>query len=620
MLAKTGDKPFSDLQWLFEVKWDGYRAVAEIQKQHIKLYSRNGLSFENKYHDVVTALQEIKHNMVLDGEIVVLDEEAKPNFQLLQHYPDVPEGCNLVYYVFDLLQLEGKKLYDVPLTERKKKLEKIIPSTSIIRYCEHVTGEGETFFKWVLKHNLEGMMAKKSDSLYLVNKRSSEWLKIRNHNITEAIICGFTAPNGERAHFGSLILGIYDAKHELHYAGHVGTGFTDQSLKELFVQMNKLKVETSPFPQPIKVNAAVTWIKPALVCNIKYTEWTSNKQLRHPVFMGLRVDKISNEVIETSSAMETKSNKSKTERLASAKSTITKVGTQQVKLSNQDKIYFPEDHLTKGDVIAYYQSVYDYIIPYLKNRPESLKRNPNGIDDKGFFHKDAGEGAPKWVKSIALHSESANKDIDYILCNDRATLMYLNNLGCIEINPWNSRIAKLDHPDYMVIDIDPSDKNTFEQVIQTALVVKKVLDKAGAVSFCKTSGATGLHVYVPMGARYTYEQVKDFAKLIAMLVQEQLPEFTTLERPLNKRKNRIYIDFLQNRQGQTLACAYSLRPRAGATVSAPLDWKEVKKGLSPSRFTIHTIQKRLAAKGDLFAGVLGKGINLENCLKKLMHE
>ncbi|MDF2456171.1 MAG: ligD [Cytophagaceae bacterium] len=384
--------------------------------------------------------------------------------------------------------------------------------------------------------------------------------------------------------------------------------------------MSKLVQQKTPFNEKVKVNDVVTWIKPVLVCNIKYTEWTMDKQLRHPVFMGLRIDKKPVEVkAEKTIPMEAAIKKT-TIRKSSApgkKGTVVKVGTKEVKLTNQDKMYFPKDKITKGDVVKYYQSIYSYIIPYLKDRPQSLKRNPNGIDDNGFFHKDAGEGAPEWVKSIPLYSESANKDIDYILCNDQATLMYLNNLGCIELNPWNSRVKKLDYPDYMIIDIDPSDKNTFEQVIQTALVVKKVLDKAGAISYCKTSGATGLHVYVPMGAKYDYNQVKDFAHLVAMLVQEQLPEFTTLERPLSKRKNRIYIDFLQNRRGQTLASAYSLRPKEGATVSTPLEWKEVKKGLKPSDFTIHNILKRVKTKGDLFEGVLGKGINLSHCLKRL---
>ena len=286
--------------------------------------------------------------------------------------------------------------------------------------------------------------------------------------------------------------------------------------------------------------------------------------------------------------------------------------------SHLDKIFWPDEGYTKGDVIDYYNKVYPHIIKYMKERPESLLRMPNGLADKGFFQKDAGLNAPEWVKHVPLHSESAEKDINYIICNDKPTLLYLANLGCIEMNPWNSRLDTLDKPDYFVMDIDPSEQNTFEQVIETANVIKELLDKAGATSFPKTSGATGIHIFVPLGAKYTYEQAKNFAHTIAIMAQEQLPDFTSLERTLSKRgKSHIYIDYLQNRKGQTLACAYSLRPQPGATVSTPLEWKEVKKGLHPSDFTMNNIIKRIEKKGDLFSGVLLKGIDMMKCIKKL---
>ncbi|MEO6133710.1 MAG: non-homologous end-joining DNA ligase, partial [Ginsengibacter sp.] len=290
----------------------------------------------------------------------------------------------------------------------------------------------------------------------------------------------------------------------------------------------------------------------------------------------------------------------------------------KVTVSHPDKIYFPEDNVTKLDVVNYYVSMADYILPYLKGRPEALLRNPNGIHAKGFFHKDAAENVPSFVKSEVVHSESNDKEIDYIVCDNLATLVYMNNLGCIEINPWHSSVKALDKPDYLMIDIDPSEKNSFDQVVEAALMVKEILDKAGAVSFCKTSGATGLHVFVPTGKKYTYEQVKDFAYIVCMLAQEQLTDFTTLERNLKKRGNKhIYMDYLQNRRGQTIASAYSLRPKVGATVSTPLLWEEVKKGLSPSQFTIHNIEDRVKKMGDLFGGVLGKGIDLKKCLTNL---
>lgn len=286
-------------------------------------------------------------------------------------------------------------------------------------------------------------------------------------------------------------------------------------------------------------------------------------------------------------------------------------------LSNPGKLYWPDEKITKGDLINYYESIASFILPYLKNRPLSLKRNPNGILDEGFYQKDAADLAPAWMKTADIHSESSDKMIHYLVCNDIKSLLFIANLGCIEMNPWNSTINKPDHPDYMVMDIDPSEKNTFDQVIEVALVVKEILNTADIKSYCKTSGATGLHVYIPCNKKYHYDQVRDFAKTIATLVNYQLPQTTTMERSLSKRKkNHIYIDYLQNSPGQTLASVYSARPKPGATVSTPLDWKEVKQGLYPSDFTIKNIKKRVEKKGDLFAGIFDKGIDINKALKK----
>ena len=303
----------------------------------------------------------------------------------------------------------------------------------------------------------------------------------------------------------------------------------------------------------------------------------------------------------------------------SKKDAETKIGKQKLKLTNLDKIYFPGKKITKGNVVTYYQSIADYLLPYLKNRPQSLLRNPNGIIDKGFFHKDAGTEAPSWVKTKKIFSESTRKDVNYIICNDKSTLAYLNNLGCIELNPWHSRVDSLDRPDYLAIDLDPSPNNTFNEVIETALVVKDVFDRAGAKCYCKTSGASGLHIYAPLGRKYAYDEVRNFANIIAIMASEQLPSITSVIRPLQKRGDKIYIDFLQNSKGQTLAAVYSLRPREDATVSTPLLWREVKKGLHPSEFTIENIPKRLKKMGDLFKDVLGKGIDLKKCLTRLQH-
>lgn len=639
MLAKETDQPFDNEEWIFEIKWDGYRAIAETGKA-LKFYSRNGISFIDQYPEISEELQKIKTRFIIDGEVTALDDDGIPDFQLLQNFD--PEKSTLVYYVFDILQNGAKDLTGLPLIERKSILRKEFQFNDRIRYSDHVAGNGKQFFELVRKRKMEGIMAKDGTSSYNAGTRTGNWLKIKNHEGQEAVIAGFTSPRKSRKYFGALVLGIYEGK-EFKYAGHTGTGFTEESLKDVYEKLQPLIRKDSPFKQRVKTNMPVTWVKPELVANLKFSNWTADHLMRHPVFMGLREDKDAKEVINedkrkikkpageiasSEAKNESPSQKKRIMKKTSGKKTAKKEGSdkdeeelkldgRRVPVTHFKKIYFPEDKITKGDIINYYQSVADYILPYLKDRPQSLLRNPNGISDVGFFHKDAGDQAPSWVKSKKIFSESANKDIDYIICNDRATLAYLNNLGCIELNPWHSRVSALDNPDYLAIDLDPSPKNTFEQVIQTALAVKEVFDKAGADCYCKTSGASGLHIYVPAGGKYTYEEVKNFANIIAIMVTEKLPKFTSVIRPLQKRGDKIYVDFLQNRRGQTLASVYSVRPKAGATVSVPLQWKEVKKGLHPSQFTIHTVLKRLKKSGDLFKGVLGKGIDMEKCLRKL---
>ena len=624
MLAKEAENAFDDNNWIFEIKWDGYRAIAEVTANDVKFYSRNGISFKNSYPIIFEELKKIKQKIVLDGEIVVLNEGGKSDFQKLQHYGENPE-YPLCYYVFDILSFNTKDICDHPLIERKKLLKKILKETDVIKYSDHIVGKGINFFKAAQEKELEGIMGKKADSAYYKGKRSSEWLKIKHHHSQEAIIVGFTEPTGGRKYFGALVLAIKDGD-KFKYVGHTGSGFTEKTLKETYNLLKPLIKKTSPFDERVKTNSPVTWVQPKYVCEIKFTEWTSDHKMRHPIFLQIREDKNINEVIMAT----TKPVKKKTKQLITKTVSSQKIknektkeselafGKIKVKTSNVSKIYFPKEKITKGMVIDYYQQIADYILPYLQDRPESLKRNPNGINDPGFFHKDAGVDAPTWIKSKKIYSESAKKDIDYIICNDKATLAYLNNLGCIELNPWNSTIKSLDNPDYMIIDIDPSEKNNFDQVIETANAFNELLDKGVAESFCKTSGATGLHIYVPMAKKYSYDQTKDFAHLLCTMVSEQLPSFTTLERNLQKRGNKkIYLDYLQNRRGQTLACAYSLRPRAGATVSTPLEWKEVKKGLRPSEFTITSIFERLKNTGDLFKGVFGKNIDLKKTLDKI---
>ncbi len=646
MLAKSTEDAFDDDGWIFEVKWDGYRAIAETGKE-LRFYSRNGISFLSHYPEIEEELKKIKTPMIIDGEIVATDEKGMPSFQLLQNFQS--GDAALTYYVFDILKNGKKDLTELPLLERKEILKGVLQEGPHIKYSDHVIGQGIKFFEASKKKDLEGIMAKKADSEYAIGVRTGNWLKIKNNKGQEAIIAGFTAPRNSRKFFGSLVLGVYDGD-ELKYCGHTGTGFDDRSLEDLHEQLIKLKQAKSPFKEEVKTNMPVTWVKPVLVCNVKFTEITKEGIMRHPVFEGLRIDKKASEVVEekevkvktkvggkgkakeTTKETSTKAVKSKTKVKPAGKVKTTKkekvseegnegerlIGKQKVKLTNLNKIYFPKDKITKGDIINYYQSIAKYILPYLKDRPQSLLRTPNGIDAPAFFHKDAGQEAPAWVKSKKIFSESANKNIDYLICNDAPTLAYLNNMGCIELNPWHSRISSLDKPDYIAIDLDPSAKNSFSQVIEAALAVKEIFDKAGADCYCKTSGSTGIHIYVPLGAKYNYDQVKDFTKLIAMMASELVPGFTTLERSLKKRGDKhIYMDYLQNRRGQTLASVYSVRPKPGATVSTPLQWKEVNEKLNFKDFTIYNTEDRIKKHGDLFKGVLGKGIDLVKCISNL---
>jgi bifunctional non-homologous end joining protein LigD len=563
---------------------------------------------------VANALKKIKHDAVLDGEIVILNEEGKSDFQKLQHYEDNTQ-YPICYYVFDILLLNGEDTCALPLTNRKELLQQLIRKNDVVKYSDHVMGKGTAFFNAAGQKGLEGIMAKKADSEYHKGVRTSDWLKIKHHKSEEVIIVGFTKPTGSRKYFGALVLAVKN-ENGLQYAGHTGSGFTDNDLKEVHDKLAPLKTEKNPFAEKVKTNMPVTWVKPIYVCEVKFTEWTNDGKMRHPIFLRMREDK-STKDIDMTKTKTTRPLKAGNKKITAEPANELIIGKIKVRTSNRDKLYWPKEGISKGMMIDYYQTMADYILPYLKDRPESLKRNPGGIMDKGFYHKDAGDDAPKWVKSIPLYSESAKKDIDYIICNDKATLAYLNNLGCIELNPWNSTTKALDKPDYMIIDIDPSPKNSFEQVIETANVFKQILDKAGAISFCKTSGATGLHIYVPMGKKYMYEQVRGFAEIICNMAHEQLPKFTSMERNLKKRGNKIYLDYLQNSRGQTVAAAYSLRPQPGATVSTPLLWKEVKAGLKPSAFTIETVPERVKKLEDIFKPVLAKGIDLKKCLSRI---
>lgn len=612
MLAKVKEEPFDHPSWIFEIKWDGYRAIAEIGKERIDLFTRNGHKINAKYKTITNELKKIKYNAVLDGELVVLDEEGHADFQELQHY-DESEGKNLCYFVFDLLHLEGRNLFNVPLIKRKKLLREILPDSFIVLFSDHITEQGKAFFDMLRNKEIEGMMAKNAKSGYSPGKRSDDWLKIKAANRQDAVIVGYTEPKGSRKHFGSLVLGVYEDE-ELIFIGHSGGGFSTSSQKEILGKLKPLTREQSPFKKAIKTNSQVTWVVPKLVCEVSYTEWTKEGQMRHPKFLGLRLDKEASEVILEKEILE--EDKSLKINTSSSQNEKIEIDRYTLTLTNLNKVYWPDEEYTKGDLISYYLNISDFILPYLKDRPESLHRHPEGVNQQGFFQKDMRDVPPEWVETMKIYSESSKKEINYLLCQNKATLIYMANLGCIELNPWNSRAQSMDQPDYIVIDIDP-DGNPFDQIIKTALTVKEVLDDAGIKGYCKTSGSSGLHIYIPLGARFDDAQARSFAQVIAQLTHERIPGFTSMERSPKKRKRKIYLDYLQNKTGQTLASTYSIRPRPGATVSTPVSWTELKEGIHPSMFTIKTVPQRLEKTGDLFKNVLGKGVDIESALSNL---
>jgi bifunctional non-homologous end joining protein LigD len=612
MLATLTAEPFDQPGWLFEIKWDGYRAVAEVSKKGVKLYSRNQLDFTEMFAPVVRELYRLDFEAVLDGEIVVVDESGRSQIKLLQHYRTTGQG-RLVYYLFDLLFLQGWDLRGVPLARRKEILHQLLPSLPLLKYSDHLEGKGTGLYKAARENEVEGIVAKDSSSRYRTGVRSTDWLKIKAYRQQEAVIGGFTEPRGSRRGLGAVLLGVYEGKN-LVYVGHTGGGFDEESLKEVSARLETLERKTSPFQKKPKSNTPATWVEPELVCEVRFIDWSRDNIMLQPIFLGLREDKDPRQVRREKEVLSLEALElSKFEVHEEERETL-KIQGQQVTLSNLNKPYWPKEGYTKGDMIRYYQEIAPSILPYLYNRPISLHRFPDGIEGKSFFQKDF-DHTPDWVKTVKIGSESQG-EIDYLVCQDEAGLLYMANLGSIELHPWNSNLESLDNPDYLVIDLDPDDR-PFAEVIQTAQVVREVTKEIDLPTFPKTSGQRGMHIYLPLKAKYTYAQARQFAQLLSQLIQRRLPELTSLERRPKNRQGKIYLDYLQNRRGQTLAAAYSLRPRPVAPVSTPLLWDEVKPGLSPLDFTIKNLHSRVNEVGDLWKGVLGPGIDMENSLERL---
>lgn len=643
MLATLINKPFNEEGWLFEVKWDGYRAIALCNNGKVELLSRNNKSFNDKFYPIYQAVTDWGINAIIDGEICVLNKKGVSHFGSLQNWRSEADG-DLIYYVFDILWLDGHNLKELPLTARRGILQSILPESDTIRFSDIFESTATEFLAAAGKLGMEGIIAKKANSTYVEGERTTSWLKIKSNKRHEVVIGGFTNNEDSTKPFSSLLVGVY-REGKLHYTGKIGTGFTQQQQKTMMELFKPLIVKKTPFTvvpdinkpsrfRPNPPHATATWLKPKLVCEVSYAEVTEDGVMRHPSFEGMREDKLATAVVaETAGETEevlpgNDSNKAqkmlkpvvsgsrKTLLNPTEETQVKKIKGHALTFTNLSKIYWPDEKYSKRDMLNYYYQVAPYILPYLIDRPQSLNRFPNGIKGHSFYQKDVTDKSPDWIHKFPYHT-SDGEDKNFLVPQDEASLLYMANLGAIEMNPWNSTIHNPDNPDWCLIDLDPDKGNTFEQVILTAQTVKDVLDELKVKGYVKTSGSTGIHIYIPLGAKYTYDQSQLFGKLIASQVHQRLPEFTSIERMTRNRKGKLYIDYLQNRPKATLAAPYSLRPKPGATVSMPLHWEEVKKGLQMKDFTIKNALERIKSEGDLFKPVLGKGINMKKLLKDL---
>lgn len=642
MLATLVDQPIDNDEWLYEIKWDGYRAVAFKKKKELELKSRNNKSFNEKFYPIYDELKKWNINAIIDGEVVVVKENGMADFGALQNWRSEADG-ELLYYIFDILWYEGYSVRDLPLTERRDLLKSISPESTLIKVSKDFDTSGTEFLAAAKKLGLEGIMGKKKDSTYEIGRRTGNWLKIKSNKRQEVVIGGFTKNDDTTKPFSALLVGVFE-KGKFIYTGKIGTGFNIKTQKEMLAQFEPLIVKKPAFDEEPDINkpsrfrpnpphATAKWLKPELICEVSYTELTSDGVMRHPSFEGMRDDKKAKEVVleiekdtkeVTQEELERKyltpkmKSKLATDRKTllnpTEASQVKKVNGHQLKFNNLNKIYWPVEKITKRELINYYYQIAPYILPYLKNRPQSLNRHPGGINGPSFYQKDVTGKVPDWMDTYLYHTEDSNEDKHFLLGNNEATLLYMANLGCIEMNPWSSTIKKPDHPTWCVIDLDP-DQHSFDKVVEAAQVTKEILDEMGVPSYCKTSGSTGLHIYIPLGAKYTYEQSKEFARIIVTLVHRKIPRFTSLERAVKDRKGKMYLDFLQNRGSATLAAPYAVRPKPGATVSMPLEWDEVKKGLKMKDFTIFNAVERVQSLGDIFSPVLDKGIDLKKVIK-----
>ena len=594
--------------WLFEVKWDGFRALATIRGGDVDLRSRNDKSFVERFPTVVRALTRSVRSpdCVLDGEVVAVGRDGRATFSAMQQGK---EGTTYLYLAFDLLELEGEPLVDLPLVERRARLAELLDLRPGGVQLSATFEDGDALYTAAQEQRFEGIVAKRADSRYLPGRRSRDWLKIKTQGRQELVVAGWTKGQGKRSGgLGALVLAVNEGG-ELRWAGNVGTGFDDAEIDRLLGKLRPLVRETSPFPEPPRMprvrRGDVTWVEPVLVAEVRFAEWTHDGRLRAPVYEGLREDKEADEV--------------QRERVAVGPEV--KKGKRVLKLSNLDKPFWPEEGITKGDLLTYYRDVAPVLVPHLRDRPFTMKRYPDGWQGKFFFQKDAPKHMPDWIPTRQFEASTRDRPpkrrlIDFALVQDELALLWMANMGCIDMNTWYSRVDKPSRPDWVLFDLDPSEDVGFAETIEVARLIKETLDLLELESFPKTSGSEGIHILVPVSRRHTYAQTREFSEIVAGAIARAHPGLATTEWVRAKRRG-VLIDSNQNGEGKTIASAYSVRPKAGAPVSTPLRWEEVNASLDPAAFTMEAVLDRVAREGDLFEGVLTTKQSLGDALRSL---
>jgi bifunctional non-homologous end joining protein LigD len=607
MLATLAEEIPKGAGWLVEVQWDGYRALAYVRGGETRLVSRNGNDLTERFGAVAKAIaQAVKSpNCVLDGEVCALDEEGRATFSAMQQGKP---GTPYLFVAFDVLEIDGEVLVDLPLTARRTRLARLLDRRNRTVQLSEAFEDGEALFRAANERGFEGVMAKRADSRYAVGRRTRDWLKVKTHGRQEFIIAGYTKGQGRRAgQFGSLILAVRRGG-ELSYVGNCGTGFKERDIAELLAKLRPLERKTPPFsavPKMPRVRKGdVVWVEPKLVCEVEFAEWTHDGRLRAPSYQGLREDKTPDEV----------------RREEPLNDVITR-GGRTLRLSNLDKLFWPEEGITKGDLLSYYRAVAPVLVPHLKDRPFTMKRYPDGWKGKFFFQKDAPKGMPDWIATREFvvstrESPRQRRRIRVPLVNNELALLWMVNMGCIDMNVWYSRVDKPNRPDFVLFDLDPSADVGFAETVQVALLVKEVLDALGLESYPKTSGADGMHVLVPIARRHTYEYTRQFAEIVAGTLARTHRGLVTTEWSKAKRRG-VLIDANQNGEGKTIASVYSVRPKEGAPVSTPLRWDEVNQKLNPAIYTMDVVLARVEQHGDLFEGVLKTKQSLTAALKSI---